>query len=647
LEKTETAKVREMRGRSHRPMRKRRNGSQPEARKSAAELLKANERLREEIEERARTEQTLRLEEARLDALLRLSRISEAPVSEIAAFILEQGIALTQSKIGFVGFLNEDESVYTLHAVSKNVVKECEVAGDPMQWHIGGAGLWADAIRERRSLFINDYNLPHPTKKGLPPGHPPVARFMVVPVFDGTRIVAVAGVGNKTSAYDKSDERQITLLLGGMWSHVQKSRSKAALQAAYDELERKVQQRTAELAAANKALQEDIIERERTEEALRHSEERFRRAIEEAPIPIVMHAEDGEVLQLNRTWTKLTGYTEDDIRTFDEWAIDKVIGEGTQEVRDFMRRLFSGSGGSRVEFAVRTKDGGVRHWSFSASSPGVLADGRRFVVGMALDITERKEAENVLRRDKEAFERLVQERTRDLAAAEVQLERAKRLSDIGTLAATVAHELRNPLAAISMAAYNVRAKAKMPALEKHLRNIEKKVSESEQIISNLLFYSKIKPPRFEAASLYDVIRQCAAASASIAKKEIPVKLRIRPLKGVLIEADSLQMTEVITNLLNNARDAISEPGGGIEIVGNEDGGNIRIVIRDSGCGIDKEDLQRIFDPFYTTKAKGTGLGLSVCQQIINLHNGEISIESEMGKGSTVTLRLPKKRPEAP
>ena len=212
-----------------------------------AELLLANAQLKEENEERVRTEQSLRLEEARLDALLRLSQMSEASVDEMADFILEHGITLTRSKIGFVGFLSEDESVYTLNAVSKNVVKECNVKGDPLQWHVAGAGIWADAIRERRTLFVNDYDRPHPRKKGLPAGHPPVARLMVVPVFDGDRIVAVAGMGNKASDYDESDENQITLLLSGMWSHVQRNRSREALKEAYDKLEKRVKQRTREL----------------------------------------------------------------------------------------------------------------------------------------------------------------------------------------------------------------------------------------------------------------------------------------------------------------------------------------------------------------------------------------------------------------
>jgi PAS domain S-box-containing protein len=208
-------------------------------------------------------EQLLRLENARMDALLRLSQMSGASFTDVAGFVLEQGIRLTESKIGFVGFLNEDESVYTLHAVSKDVVKECTVAGDPLQWHVAGAGIWADAIRERKTLFVNDYNKPHVHKRGFPPGHPVVERFMVVPLLDAERVVAVAGVGNKTWEYNASDERQIVLLLGGMWNCVQRDLSREALQAARDALEERVRERTAELATSHAVLEEQIAERER------------------------------------------------------------------------------------------------------------------------------------------------------------------------------------------------------------------------------------------------------------------------------------------------------------------------------------------------------------------------------------------------
>jgi PAS domain S-box-containing protein len=231
-------------------LRKSRDELERRVQERTAELQQTNERLREENQERIRTEQSLRLEEARLDALLHLGRISEASVEEITNFTLEQATRLTNSKIGFVGFLNENESIYTLHAVSKDVVKECNVTGDPLQWHVVDAGIWAEAIRERRTLFVNDYSKPHPRKRGLPPGHPYVERFMVVPILEGKKIVAVAGVGNKASDYDKSDERQIVLLLNGMWGYVQKKRSREELEKAYKELEKT----NAELARYNRQL---------------------------------------------------------------------------------------------------------------------------------------------------------------------------------------------------------------------------------------------------------------------------------------------------------------------------------------------------------------------------------------------------------
>ena len=232
-------------------LRKTRDELEIKVKERTAELERINERLKEENQQRIHTEQSLRLEEARLDALLYLSRRSEASLKEISGFTLEQAIGLTRSRIGFVGFLNEDESVYTLHAVSKDVVKACNVTGDPLQWHVVDAGIWADAIRERKTLFVNDYSQPHLRKRGLPAGHPHVERFMIVPIQEGERIVALAGVGNKATEYDSSDERQIVLLLSGMWGYVQRNRSREELRKAYDELEKNI----AELEKYNRQLE--------------------------------------------------------------------------------------------------------------------------------------------------------------------------------------------------------------------------------------------------------------------------------------------------------------------------------------------------------------------------------------------------------
>lgn len=158
----------------------------------------------------------------------------------------------------------------------------------------------------------------------------------------------------------------------------------------------------------------DISLRKRAEEALRASEEQFRRAIEDAPIPVIMQAEDGRVLQVSRTWTELTGYALHDVPTAVAW-LTRAYGPGADAVREHMHELFTGGRKAiDVEFAIRTRAGAERLWSFSASAPGALHDGRRYLVGMALDVTDRRRAEGSLR-ESEGRTRLIVESAADYA----------------------------------------------------------------------------------------------------------------------------------------------------------------------------------------------------------------------------------------
>jgi signal transduction histidine kinase len=283
--------------------------------------------------------------------------------------------------------------------------------------------------------------------------------------------------------------------------------------------------------------------------------------------------------------------------------------------------------------------------AFSDAETVLLAD---ITDDMAFGVTairlrlEHKKAEEVLRRDNETFEKQVKARSRELLDVQQELEKAKRLSDIGTLAAIVAHELRNPLAAISLASSNIRRKAANPLLEKNLNNIDKKITESNQIISNLLFYSRLKLPRYEPVDLRDILKECVNAARTAISREIPVRIELALPKAILMEADPLQMKEVFSNILDNAGDAVSSaPRGKIRIFASGDAGSVTIGIEDSGTGISRDDLGKIFEPFFTTKAKGTGLGLYVCQQIVKLHGGAIAVESEPGKGTVVSVKLPR------
>ncbi|MDJ1480940.1 PAS domain S-box protein [Cytophagaceae bacterium YF14B1] len=156
------------------------------------------------------------------------------------------------------------------------------------------------------------------------------------------------------------------------------------------------------------------VERARAEANLRENEEQFRRALEEAPIPIIMHAEDGEVLQISRSWTELTGYSLQEVPSFEFW-LTKAYGQGADQVRSHMQHLFEGHVRTlNIDFPILTRHGQLRHWSFSASSPGVLRDGRRFIVGMAVDITERLQTQMQLQEFNTMLERQVSERTKEL-----------------------------------------------------------------------------------------------------------------------------------------------------------------------------------------------------------------------------------------
>jgi len=250
-------------------------------------------------------------------------------------------------------------------------------------------------------------------------------------------------------------------------------------------------------------------------------------------------------------------------------------------------------------------------------------DGAVHIMEMGIDITDRKRAQDAL------------------LEAQREIDRARRLADIGTLAATVAHELRNPLAAMRMATYNIKKKGLNPELDKHLINIERKIVEGEQIINNLLFYARIKNPEFEDADICGIVHECVESlEIQCRKRTIALMVHIEPLDGVRIKADPLQIKETVINILNNAYDAVADGSGVIELRGSVKGADaIELLIRDNGVGIEKENLEKVFEPFFTTKSKGTGLGLSVCCRIVRLHDGAISIESERGRGTTVNLTL--------
>ncbi len=174
-------------------------------------------------------EATLRLNENRLEALLKLTQMGDASPQELTEFALEQAVYLTGSQYGYLAFTADDENVLTMHSWSKAATQACKVTQRQETYLVSETGLWGEAIRQRKPVITNDYLRAGSYSKGCPWGHVQLTRHMNVPIFEGERIVGVAGVANKVGPYDDSDVRQLTLLMDGLWRILQRNRVVAEL----------------------------------------------------------------------------------------------------------------------------------------------------------------------------------------------------------------------------------------------------------------------------------------------------------------------------------------------------------------------------------------------------------------------------------
>ena len=176
-----------------------------------------------DITGRKYAQKEMKLNEARLLALLKVSQMKGATLNEIADLVLEEGIKLTESKIGYLSIVNEDESIQTVLSYSKNVMKQCNL-NEQIKFITKDLGLGAECVRQRKPVVINDYSAPHLYKKGYPEGHVPIFRYLSIPLLDDGKIVAIISVANKEDEYNDSDMRQLTLLINGMWEHITRTK---------------------------------------------------------------------------------------------------------------------------------------------------------------------------------------------------------------------------------------------------------------------------------------------------------------------------------------------------------------------------------------------------------------------------------------
>jgi PAS domain S-box-containing protein len=285
------------------------------------------------------------------------------------------------------------------------------------------------------------------------------------------------------------------------------------------------------------------------------------------------------------------------------------------------------------------KPDGTFRWVSTTKVPIKDSEGRVIgIVGISRDISEKKKLEEQLKEYMEHLEEKVEERTRELKVAQERLLKAERLAAIGEVASMVGHDLRNPLTGINGAVYYLRTKlgSKMDRkMRDMLGLIEKNIEYANKIINDLLEYSREIKLEITETNLKAIVKN------ALTLVEIPKKIRILNLteSEPKIKADVQKIQRVFVNMIKNAVDAMPN-GGKLTIKSRKTGDNVEIAFADTGIGMSKEIMEKLWTPLFTTKAKGIGLGLSICKRIVEAHGGSISVESKVGKGTTFTVTLP-------
>jgi PAS domain S-box-containing protein len=283
-------------------------------------------------------------------------------------------------------------------------------------------------------------------------------------------------------------------------------------------------------------------------------------------------------------------------------------------------KTFSEGVAAQTSFSGMGRDGSLRHYELSTFP--IKNDRREVeqVIEVIRDVTQRKQLE-------------------------AQLLQSEKLASIGEVASGVAHEIRNPLAAIKMGLTFLQKAGGDPAeWEDTVASMSKDIARLDHVVSQLLNFARQKAPKMEPCSLSELLEAALFyVSKSVREQGIQIEKHFDDAGGVgQIIADPGLIQQVFLNILLNAVQAMPH-GGQLKLVirVGADGRSTEVIFRDSGVGISPEDLLRVMNPFFTTKPGGTGLGLPTSERIMRQHGGWINIDSEVGRGTTVTLIFPR------
>ncbi len=581
-------------------------------------LATAFNQMLESIQER---EAALRLNEQRLEALVKLNQMTEASPPQLTAFALEEGVRLTRSTAGYLAFVNEAGEVTALH-----------------RWpHPGGepgpadTGLWSAVIAQRQPVIVNEES---PARATDAPPYPSSAaqmlRHMNIPLFDGERVVAVAGAGGKAIVYDESDVQQMTLLLQGMWRLTQRRYAEDELLKHRDHLEELVEERAADLKKANEQLLGEVAGRRRAIEELQQTENKYRTLLQSTDQGIYGVDRENHCIFINRSAAKLLGYEAEEIlgrNTHDLLHHTRADGSACPEAGCPICATLQTGHGTRADSEVFWRREGIAFPVEYSSHPIMLGTTIGGAVIAFTDITQRRQAEKQLQ---------------EIAAA---LERSNK--ELEQFAYVASHDLQEPLRMVASYVQLLarRYKDKLDAdANDFITFAVDGAKRMQTLINDLLTYSRVgSRGKVLAMTDCEMVLQDALNNLQIAIAESGASITHDTLPIVL--GDSVQLSQLFQNLLSNAikfRHHGEAPSIhlGAELRSTE----WVVSVHDNGIGIDLRHAERIFQIFQRLHTRdeypGTGIGLAVCKKIVERHGGRIWVESQPGHGTTFLFTLP-------
>ncbi len=382
------------------------------------------------------------------------------------------------------------------------------------------------------------------------------------------------------------------------------------LQEAYDGLKERVKQLDLELAEKNRELNENLLEKEAVKNYLAN-------ILESLATGVLVVDEAGLITTFNRTAGLITGIAPED-------SLNKPLGELFPLFQTLVERV--ATGGKPVSLEREFPGAGGRPLNLSVSASRVR-DKNRVPIGTVL---------------------ILQDNTR-LRTLEDEARRNQHLRAMGEMAAGIAHEIRNPLASIELFASllmkDLAGDARKTELVGHIRS---GVKNMDRIISSILLFAKSPRPSRHRSDVRRLIEDLLDHSPDL---PVPENIRITrrfPEGALAVSGDGELLRRVFLNLLRNGIQAMPT-GGELSVSGEQSGPDagqknqrrtVTIAIADTGGGIAREHLEKIFDPFFSTKDKGTGLGLAICHNIIKAHQGTIDVESDAGEQTTFIVKIP-------